>query len=396
VAGDDKPHEIGAPSLPDATGNAIKQPASSLEELQPALDALVMHDEPRNSARELVEAFFRGRNANTLRAYQKDLAVFAAFLKAPDSEAAARTLLSLTAGDAHACVLRFQSTMVEAKLTPATVNRRVATLRALTTLARMLGLITWSIELKPLRSTPYRDTMGPGEGVVAAMLARAEAREDVKGLRDAAIVHLLFDLGFRRGEVCSLDRSDYVPERGIALVKKGYREPEWSTLPDSTREALQRWLGARSDGYQPLFIALDGRNFGHRLTGSSVYEIIRVLGQGDARAHPHAMRHTAVSKVVREKGVVAAQKFARHKSVNTTMIYNDAIEDVGGKAAAHIALPVSPASAFVIRQVIACGHGHLHKEEGLGKLCLAGDCASEPDKSRRRIRRREMRGDQLK
>jgi integrase/recombinase XerC len=204
----------------------------------------------------------------------------------------------------------------------------------------MLGMITWSLEVEGIDNAPYRDTRGPGEDAVASMLERLAARGDAKGVRDAAIVRLLHDRVLRRGEVCSLDRDHYDPVRGLSILGKGRTAREWISLPKEAKAALEAWLELRGNYPGPLFIALDAVNSGHRLTGSSVYAIVRRLGDAiGARARPHGLRHTGITTALERLNgdVRKAAKFSRHKNVQTLMIYDDARTDIGGEVAELVA-----------------------------------------------------------
>lgn len=319
-------------------------PTVALAIVEPAIIVAREPEAPRNRARELVEAFLRGRNRNTLEAYRKDFVCFAEFL-GTDAEGAAARLLSCDAGGANALILDYRNTMTEKRLMPATIKRRLSSLRAITKLARMLGMITWTIEVDGPKVDSYRDTRGPGETAIATMLACATARGDAKGLRDVAILRLLHDNGFRRGEVVSLDLAHYDPERGLSVLGKGHDgQRQWVSVPPIAKKALEAWIEARGKEPGPLFTALDEVHRGHRLTGSGVYWIVKRLGrEAGVTARPHGLRHTAITTVLDKTGgnVRDAQKFSRHRDVQTLLLYDDARTDIAGKLAEMISLPLA-------------------------------------------------------
>ncbi|HXB28057.1 MAG TPA: tyrosine-type recombinase/integrase [Gemmatimonadaceae bacterium] len=317
--------------------------AADLVAPEPA-DASIERDNP---ARRLLAAFLRARNEHTLRAYGKDLDVLAKFMKLPGREQAAERLLQLSGGRANELALNFQGSLVEEELSPATINRRISTLRAITKLGRMLGMITWKIEIKDIDTRAYRDTRGPGELAVQRMLEALP--QTAKGIRDRAIVHLLHDRGLRRGEVTGLDREHWDPERGaLSVLGKKRKQREWVTIPQAARRALEDWLQIRGDEPGAMFIALDGSFYGHRLTGSAIYSIIRKLGRRvGVRTRPHGLRHTAITGVLDRNGgdLRKAAGFSRHENLETLRKYDDNRRDFGGEMAELIAMPHVPAAA---------------------------------------------------
>ncbi|AWK90311.1 tyrosine-type recombinase/integrase [Azospirillum thermophilum] len=290
----------------------------------------------------ILDAFLAGRSARTQAAYQRDLADFAAFVGVADAEEAARRLLATPQGDANGIALAYRAHMLERSLAPATVNRRLSALRSLVQLGNALGLVGWKLEVPNVGAELYRDTRGPGRETVKAMAAAAAGHGGLKGLRDAAIVRLLHDLGLRRGEVVALDIEDLDPSAGtLAVLGKGRRQKELVTVPAPTLAVVLEWVRRRGDGPGPLFRSLDpaGKGSG-RLTGTAVYQIVRALGaEVGVRTRPHGLRHTAITTVLDRSGgnIRAAQKFSRHKDVRVLERYDDAREDLAGQMAEMIA-----------------------------------------------------------
>jgi len=156
----------------------------------------------------LVSSFLRGRNQKTIDAYRKDLEDFRAFLGAKSIDDASKILLSRGPGDANALALAYKTSLIERGLQAATVNRRLAALRSLVKMARTLGITVYTLQVENMKSSPYRDTRGPGKDGYRAMLEQAKGAKEPKAVRDTAILHLLYDLGLRRGEVVSLNIVD--------------------------------------------------------------------------------------------------------------------------------------------------------------------------------------------
>ena len=116
---------------------------------------------PTRTASRLVAAFLEGRNPRTLDAYRRDLEDFRAFLNVPTSNDAARVLLASGQGAANETALRYRADLLARKLAPATVNRRLAAVRSLVKLARLLGVVPWTLDV--------------GSGVVGAVAVQGGA-----------------------------------------------------------------------------------------------------------------------------------------------------------------------------------------------------------------------------
>lgn len=72
-------------------------------------------------------------------------------------------------------------------------------------LANALGLVTWEIIAKNARVIPYRDTRRPTVTNVRRLLAAVHKRRDPQGVRDFALLRLLYDLALRRNKAATLE-----------------------------------------------------------------------------------------------------------------------------------------------------------------------------------------------
>lgn len=298
---------------------------------------------PTIDTQRLVAMFLSGRKPTTLRAYGLDLADFAAFLRADAIESAARMLLTKAPGQANALALAYLNSLKERGLAPKTINRRLSALRSLVQLGRTLGLVTWHLEVRSIKARVYRDTRGPGKDGVKRMLDYLATVQTPKGYRDAAIIHLLFDRGLRRGEVAAVDLSDVDAMRcRVRITGKGESESEWLTIPKLTLEAIAKWLVFRGLEPGPLFYSLSEIMPQGRLSEHGIYKCVVVktakrAGLGHVR--PHGLRHAGITHALDKTNgnLRAVAQFARHKRVDTTMIYDDNRRDVGGEIANLIA-----------------------------------------------------------
>jgi len=201
--------------------------------------------------------------------------------------------------------------------------------------------VAWSIEVSGEKLKRYRDTRGPGLDGVRRLLAGLERRRDGKAIRDRAIVRLLFDLALRRGELVGLDLEHLDLAAGtFAVLGKGDGERELLTLPHETTSALRAWIEVRGPEPGPLFVNVDWAGKGRRLTATSVYRMVRQIGEGaGVRVRPHGLRRGAITAVLDLSGgdVRAAQRFSRHLDLRTLTLYDDNRQDLGGRTARMVA-----------------------------------------------------------
>ena len=136
-----------------------------------------------------------------------------------------------------------QNPRSHSRYAPATINWRLSSLRALVALGRVVGLVTWELQIANLPRRAYRDTRGPGDTGVRKLLNAATTQPDAgKAARDVALLRLLYDGALRRGEVCALDFVDLDLRAGRLLVLgKGRMEKNAVALPAATRAALTQW-----------------------------------------------------------------------------------------------------------------------------------------------------------
>lgn len=306
------------------------------------MNALAVVPATNDHAARLVAAFLAGRNARTMLAYSQDLEHFRRFVGAADVNAAAALLLGRGHGEGNALALAYRSSMAERGLAAATLNRRLAALRSLVKLGRVLGTVPWTLEVQNAKAQPYRDTRGPGRDGFLLMLAELRHRTDAKGARDRAILRLLYERALRCCEVVRLDLGDLDLEReSISILGKGRTAKEPVTLAASTIAALRAWLVMRGDAPGPLFTNLDRAHTRRRLSGTGVYDLIRALGDAvGIRARPHGLRHAAITEALdRGTDVRAVQRFSRHRDLRILLVYDDNRADLGGDVTRSISEP---------------------------------------------------------
>jgi integrase/recombinase XerC len=307
-------------------------PASDLLPAPPVTDAIG----------QLVKDFYAGLRSTTLKSYQQALSDFTRFLDVDRVDEAARVLLSRGPGKANQLVFQYRNDLAKRNLSVATINLRLAALRSLTRLGRIVGLIDFALEIRNLRDEGYRDTRGPGtDGVRRLLDQAAKHRSPAHAARDVALLRLMFDLGLRRGSVVSLDVEHLdLDESGIQVKVKGKTGRVRRSLPDQTKQALQHWLRYRGDHSGAVFVSFDRSRKSCRLTGRSVHRIIQRLGADvGIVARPHGLRHSAITAALdaTNGNIRAVQKFAGHSDVRMIEKYDDCRRDVAGSVARRVA-----------------------------------------------------------
>lgn len=303
------------------------------------------------------ETWLGGMSDNTARAYDRQVRRFCRWFGEEPTAAVSR-FLSLPSGEAHKVALDWRNSLIGEGLSSATVNQALAALRSLVRIARVLGWITWALDVPGLKVEAYRDTRGPAKITVRRMLddtmSRADFGDHPIDHRDYAILRLLTDLALRRGEVVSLDVSSFEPREGdrparLHVLGKGRRDRVVLTLPDETEDAILTWLEVRAEQLgepgegAPMFVsASPGRELTtRRARGKLVWYVVRKLADrlGMTGIRPHGIRHAAITKALDDASgdVRAVQRFSRHANVETLLRYDDARQDLAGEVAAKVA-----------------------------------------------------------
>ena len=165
---------------------------------------------------------------------------------------------------------------------------------------------------------------------VDRLLAQPNMSTD-QGIRDKAIMEMLFSTGLRVSELCRLNRDQVNLERGeFGVIGKGQRL-RVVFLSDRAKIWLERYLAKRTDIFNPLFIrtrgnqepAVNGEKM--RLTARSVQRILEKYvrkARLPVKATPHVMRHSfATDLLMNGADLRSVQELLGHKNVATTQIY---------------------------------------------------------------------------
>lgn len=167
------------------------------------------------------------------------------------------------------------------------------------------------------------------EQIERLIMAADTSREE--GLRDRAVLELLFSTGLRVSELVSLNHANInLERREFGVIGKGKRS-RIVFISDRAAEAIQMYLGARTDPYKPLFIRYSGREFPEdggermRLTVRSIERIVKKYVQVakiPVDATVHTLRHSfATDLLTNGADLRSVQEMLGHKNIATTQIY---------------------------------------------------------------------------
>ena len=279
---------------------------------------------------QLIQAYVRyltaerNLSAYTLRNYRTDLSDFARYLEAEERIG--------PLGVDRQSFRRYLVRLHEAGMATASVSRKVSTIH---TFYRYL-VRDGHLERDPLMgvSSPKRERRLPkilGKEQLTALIEAADS-DEAPGLRDRAILELMYAAGLRLAEVVSLDVSGIdLPEHLVRVRGKGNKE-RMVVIGRPAAQALQRYLReGRPELVRAGVPALFVNRGGERLSGRSVQNIVRkhaLMAGLDQRVFPHLLRHSFATHMLdggAELRVV--QELLGHASADTTQIYTHVTEE---------------------------------------------------------------------
>lgn len=173
-------------------------------------------------------------------------------------------------------------------------------------------------------------------------------RNTKTGRRDYALFSLMVTGGLRDIEVSRATIGDIrtAGEYTVLYVQgKGRTEKtEYIKLCPEVEAAIRDHLKDRetAGAEEPLFISTSNNSKGKTLSTRSISGIIKSImkgaGYNSERLTAHSLRHTAVTlSLLAGNDLTEVQQFARHANLNTTMIYNHALDKAKNACSQSIA-----------------------------------------------------------
>jgi site-specific recombinase XerD len=155
--------------------------------------------------------------------------------------------------------------------------------------------------------------------------------ESIGGLRDRAILELLFSSGLRVSELVGLDRDHINLKRREFMVRGKGQKDRPIFISDVAAHWVEHYLSKRQDTARPLFVRYSGSkqldtsgNFS-RLTARSVQRLVAryaLLAGITKHVSPHTLRHSfATDLLMNGADLRAVQAMLGHSNIATTQIY---------------------------------------------------------------------------
>jgi site-specific recombinase XerD len=155
--------------------------------------------------------------------------------------------------------------------------------------------------------------------------------DDEVGLRDRAIIELLFSSGLRVSELVNLNRDHVNTKRREFMVRGKGQKDRPVFIGEAAAQRVEDYLGARLDNLPPLFLSYSRNNTAgttgdyRRLTARSIQRIITKyakLAGITKHVSPHTMRHSfATDLLMNGADLRSVQSMLGHSNISTTQVY---------------------------------------------------------------------------
>lgn len=275
----------------------------------------------------------RGLSDNTLAAYRRDLTRYIGFLEG-------RGRRTLAEADKVDVSLFGQAIGTGAdggsSLAPASAGRTVVAVRGWHRFALAEGWAPTdpSHDVRP-RQIPRRLPKAISIDQVVALLEASSVGPETTGLRDRALLELVYASGARISEAVGLDVDDVTltgGEESVLLRGKGRKErivPIGGVSARAVDAYLVRGRGAlASAGRGTPALFLNSR--GNRLSRQSAWAILKSAAEraGIEGVSPHTLRHSFATHMLSGGADVrVVQELLGHASVTTTQVYTQVTQD---------------------------------------------------------------------
>lgn len=276
----------------------------------------------------------RNYSQRTVDSYTSDLVQFSDYVRSVDPE--------MTIQNADRDLVRdWMVSLMDTGSGPASVNRKLSTLRTFYKYLRLTGVV---------ESSPAALVKGPKKPKPLPYFVRESDMDNIldnhdfgdgyKAVRDRAMMAVFYEAGLRLAELVSLDVRDVdMPSRLIKVTGKRSKQRIIPFGPD-LESILTEYLSAReefagtADG--PFFLGTGGGRIPRHQVYLTVHDVLTQESDVGKKS-PHVLRHSfATSMLNNDAGLESVRELLGHDSVATTEIYTHTtfkeLQDVYKKA----------------------------------------------------------------
>ena len=255
---------------------------------------------------------------NTVVSYSRDLRKMAAYME----DSGITDVNDITEDDLNA----YTASLKAAGMSPATISRNIASIKALFIYMTRKGIVKKnpSISLK----SPKISKKSPKiltEKEIEKLLSQPR-NDNPKGLRDKAMMELLYSTGMRVSELVNLKLGDVDMEAGSIVCRDPGKERSLA-MNDRTKDALSEYLDhsrdtmIRDDEVDFLFTNCSGES----MSRQGFWKLIKYYAsraQIDGDITPHTLRHTFAAHLVEQgRDLKDVQRIMGHSDISTTQVY---------------------------------------------------------------------------
>lgn len=273
----------------------------------------------------------KGRSPHTIRNYGFDLAQFLKHLCSRDTEGTQGDRLDVAVAAVNAAAIRKYLGSLYGKHARTTIARRLSSIRSFFLFLEKRGYIEQNPA--PEIGSPRLDRYIPAYLPVDDMFRLLERPDERKpsGLRDKAILEVLYSCGIRASELEALNIGDVdVGQRLVRIQGKGRKE-RIVPIGREALKAVRNYLnatgsqrtkrGAVLDEDGPLFLNFKGGRLSVRSMERIVKRYVKEMGQS-SEISPHSLRHSFATHLLDGGADLrAVQELLGHSSLSTTQKY---------------------------------------------------------------------------
>ena len=257
-----------------------------------------MYDELDNLRLDFKEYLNKYKSETTAKTYEYDVRCFIDYLE--DNH------LSYN----HDSVQSYLNNCTSRGLAASTVNKIYRALRSFAVFTNTESAVD---KIRVVKMADYRNQAPKALRRLERIRLTEKAKKD--SIRNFAITITLLNTGVRVSELVSIDRDDLiiVEDEGEVRIRQGKGNKE-RTIPlnKETRDIIAAYLDTREDSEPALFLGSKGR-----LGVRGVQYILKKYG-----IHPHQLRHTFITDLVRKYDLILVQFLSGHSSTDILARYS--------------------------------------------------------------------------